>query len=630
MAETIVLDPTAILASRTQLDITAFVAADGVDWGDGAIQEYLADQSVGSTVVDYRIPNRTIRLPLRLRAVSGTTFATIRTNLQAKVALLQREGGALMRQVGATALYADVVNATLHLGGSLLQAIRSFDVDAWLELECVPDWYGDEVTLSDHVETTLPHLIFTEATVNGNYPGRVRLIVDNDQATDQHGLIWGFRSKNYDAAASASLFIRGMDMTFVNGAAQGTQSGSVGTSSHTASITNPPTGAWISFVSTTLSSGPTPLTHQGTYRVWARVYVSAAGTQFRFQWANGTLSVPITNDPKLTPDVSNFYILDMGVVRLTAPAVGSNQWFGAFQIMTAAATSTSHLDCMWLQPLDEGAGVATYTPTTPASNVTVSQHGATGADDGATGTVAWTNPGNATVEDSNVASITLSAGQTSHWLKVTNCSYSLPSSATVTGIKLTFYYSVGAGWGTFSGGLTPRLVKAGTVQAGLPTVYGGSDMFGSEQRTSWGGPNDLWGGTWLYSDINNSGFGGAGAFVLTASPVPIVFWINYMVTTVYVTLAGGFTVALDAVIYASSTAELRTEGMLRKGSSSTIYAPMGNAIGSLPRIPPSGLEGRTVQVLLKASRGNFANEADSGIDDMSCQIKYRPSYLYTT
>jgi hypothetical protein len=97
---------------------------------------------------------------------------------------------------------------------------------------------------------------------------------------------------------------------------------------------------------------------------------------------------------------------------------------------------------------------------------------------------------------------------------------------------------------------------------------------------------------------------------------------------VFFTLAGGFSVASDAVIYASSTAELRTEGMLRKGSGSTIYGPVGSVIGDLPRIPPSGLEGRTVQVFLKESRGNFNNEPDSGIDDMSCQIKMRPSFLF--
>jgi hypothetical protein len=66
------------------------------------------------------------------------------------------------RQTDAGTLYADVINAKLHLGGSLFQAFREFDIDAVLTLECSPDWYGDEVDLGDNSTTTLPELIFTD------------------------------------------------------------------------------------------------------------------------------------------------------------------------------------------------------------------------------------------------------------------------------------------------------------------------------------------------------------------------------------------------------------------------------------------------------------------------------------
>lgn len=608
------------------------MAADGVDWGDSAIQEYLADQAVGSTIVDYRIPNRTIRLPLRLRSVTGTTFATIRTNLQAKVALIQREGGALARTIGATTLYADVVNATLHLGGSLLQAIRSFDVDAWLELECVPDWYGDEVTLSDHVETTNPSLIFTEATVNGNYPGRVRLIVDNDQATDQHGLIWGFRCKNYDAAGSAALFIQAESMTLVNGTTSAALSGSSG--GNAARIQNLPPAVWVSMVSTTLSSGPTPLTHKGTYRVWARVYSDDPATSFRFQWANGSLAVPITNAAQSVPGASAFYALDMGTVRLDAPAVGSNQWVGVFQAQVGAATTNTYIDCVWFQPLDEGAGVLTYTPVAPLSAIASGKGAVTGVStvaevNGPGSNSPWTNVAWAQDLNGYGAQNTLQTGQATKYLQWTNFGFAIPAAATVVGAMFRAF--IRWEWdATPSIASVPHLVKAGSIQAGNPTQVGAWVPWGSDFYQPWGGASDLWGGTLTPTDVNNTGFGAALYFSCTYAPGYFNVWVDYVDLYVYYTLAGGFSIAQDAVIYASSTAELRTEGMLRKGSGSSIYGPVSNVVGDLPRIPPSALEGRTVQVLLKGSRGNFANEADAGIDDISCQIKYRPSHLYTT
>jgi predicted transcriptional regulator len=64
MAETIVLDPAAVATSRTSVDITAFVSSEGIDWGDAAIEAYMADAERGSTVVDFRIPNRIVTIPL--------------------------------------------------------------------------------------------------------------------------------------------------------------------------------------------------------------------------------------------------------------------------------------------------------------------------------------------------------------------------------------------------------------------------------------------------------------------------------------------------------------------------------------------------------------------------------------
>lgn len=42
----------------------------------------------------------------------------------------------------------------------------------------------------------------------------------------------------------------------------------------------------------------------------------------------------------------------------------------------------------------------------------------------------------------------------------------------------------------------------------------------------------------------------------------------------------------------------------------------------------TGLEGRTVELFVKASRGDFDQLPDSGIDDIQAQLTYRPTWLY--
>ena len=68
-------------------------------------------------------------------------------------------------------MFADVVNATLHLGGGWGQAFKDYDVDATLTLECIPDFYEAEVDLGDNT-TTASYIIFTETGIRGNYPAR--------------------------------------------------------------------------------------------------------------------------------------------------------------------------------------------------------------------------------------------------------------------------------------------------------------------------------------------------------------------------------------------------------------------------------------------------------------------------
>lgn len=622
MSETIILDASALSpapAVRTQLDITQWIAVAGPDWGDAAIQSYVADQAVGSNVVDYRLPNRIINIPLILKTVSGTTFSTINTQLQQKVATFQREGGWIMRQFGSTNLYADVVNATLHLGGAWLQAYKDADVDATLQLECIPDWYGDEVTLDSLGGTCAVSSVLLSsggtATIAGDHGGRVRFLVSDTSANDQHGLLWGVRSRNYSGSATAALSYEAEALTALNGAGTAALSGASGGS--VVQGTSFPAATWVPMLYTNLTAGAAPMTHVGSYRAWARCYSTSAVPQFQLQWGVGALSVPTTNDPVRLPGTAAFYMLDLGTVSIQAPPVGPTQWFGVIQAQVDTANDQAAIDRVFFQPLDESAGQLLYVNVAPASSIAATGNAGTAADDTSIGSIVWSNPTNVKARDGAYAS---AAHGFSHYLKATSFGFAVSTSATIRGIAVTVTRLANGG---FIRDESVRLVKAGTIQTTDRAISANWPAAWTDQ--TYGGATDLWGGAWTPSDINNAGFGAA----LAANVVdPAQARVDLISITVYYTLAGGLTVAQDAVIYASKTAELRTEGMFRSDSGGTIYAPVSQVTGDLPRIPPSGLESRPIQVFVKPSRGDLDSLADGGLDGLSVVPKVRPSYLF--
>jgi hypothetical protein len=637
MTETIVLDPTAVAVNRTQLDITSWVKApEGIDWGDAAISAFMADMAVGSGPVDFRLPNRQVKIPIILKDIPGTTFATIRANLQRKVGILQREGGWLLRQTDSTALYADIVNATLHLGGTWYQAYSGFDVDVTLSLELLPDFYGDEVAL-DTLSGTTPVVSTLKssgvnAAIPGDYSARVRIQVSDTSGNDQKGVIWGFRSRYYDA--TAPLKYEAEALTGVNGTASVVLGGASGGS--IMQNVGLPSGVWAAV----LSTGALP--HKGSYRVWIRAYSTATTPpSYRLQWGVGSLSAPVTNDPVQLPlPGSQFYMLDLGVMRLDPVVVGTHQWQGVIQAYVQTTNDQVGIDAVILQPLDESAGVASYVAGPVASSISSGQYGPeTIADDAATGTVAWTIPAQTDLRrwDHVFDTVQAATPYTSHYLKATNChaipqpsgvgtgpAFAIPAGATIIGIR-TDWVTQAPGASASAYSRTLRLVKAGVVQTGAPTSLYEYDSAG-EHITSGGNNNtDLWGTTWTPTDVNNAGFG-AALSISTVAGGPATIQADAVIVYVFYVLAAGFTVAKDAVVYASQTSEFRSDGGLRAAGG--IYGPIAGLRGDLPRLPPSGLEARPVELIVDTSRGDLVSLPDAGLDTASVVVRYRPVYLF--
>lgn len=707
MAETIVLDPSAVATSRTAVDITPWLTDEGVDWGDGAIEAYLADGAIGSSPVDYRLPNRQIVAPMKLLARGTVTFETIRRQLQAKVALFQKEGGWISRVTAAGGtVFADVVNASLTLGGDWMQAnttaAQRADVHAELKLETIPDFYGSEITLDDKTETTalalttVLKLSAADAVISGDYPARVRVVVDEDDGDTQLGLMWGFRSRYYDSASTASLTYEAEALTPLDTAAAQTLFAASGGTAVTHQNVRTD---WTAVLSTQAVGGGAQMTHKGTYRVWARFATSALteGMRARLVWRTGTLVNAQENDAVNVPAAGSgiFYWRDLGEVRLDPAPTGTHQWEG--RIEAIAETSTSPIiwvDAVHFVPVDDGYGVLRSPQTIPTITSYAGSDSFTSTTSGGTlnGRVAptggtWATSGDAT-DFVFADTFNTSVGETIKRTATgaTNGKFGILGATNYTNVQvevsanvdlddtgdpaLTLWPRLGviARWTDSSnhlrafirhfavGGTQRAMIVIQEVLAGVTTQYG-ADTF-ALSNTEW--LNSAWrviltvtdnGSAIAYMKALGQNVGtGGGAIpngtVMTSKSIQLgslatggvlatgkigIFDHYAGVTASVDRYYDDFRVAsiptLDATMYPNQSCELRTDGILREGSAGNIYNTAPH-IGDLPRLPVSGLENRKVEIYIKGSRGDFADIADTGIDNISAQVFYRPSWVF--
>lgn len=627
---TVILDPPSVATGRTPLNINELslqVYQAGIDWGESEMQAYEAEQQVwGSTVIDGRWPNRMVTIPLLAGADDSdqSEFETALTQLRQKVALFQREGGWLKRNTAAdVGMYADVVNASLVLP-DVLGETGNVEPNISLVLECLPDFYGTPIVLDtlsgEGAITGVLTLGGAPAYIEGDHPGRAQITVSDASGNDQLGLLWGLRGRYYDPAPTAALSYQAELMTPLNGAMLTSLAGSSGAAALEQS--DLPGGAWVSILLTDLLDGG-PLTHVGSYGVWVRAYSPAATPALRLLWGVGGLAVPVSNPAVTLPGAGGLYLVNLGQVRVDPASVGVTQWSGAVQVMAQNAGDAIALDEVFLVPLDEGAGQLSYVPLPPASSVLTTMNTQTGTTFGG-GTVPWVDPG-ALNGPTSFPSVSFPGGigeEFSEYLNGTGCGFQIPSGATIQGIGvLISRYATGA-----IADAAVHMLKAGAVVGSSHAALGAWAQGPFE--SSYGGPSDLWGATWLPADINAGGFGVA-LEVTNVAPVASFALVYAIAVQVYYTLASGFTIAQDAVMYADQSAALRYDGCSRTDPTGSVYGPVSQVSGDLPRIPCSGMEGRSVQLFCKPSRGDLNVLPDSAPSDaLTVTVSYRPSYIF--
>lgn len=155
------------------------------------------------------------------------------------------------------------------------------------------------------------------------------------------------------------------------------------------------------------------------------------------------------------------------------------------------------------------------------------------------GTIAWANPDWATDSDNFRATASLGNSETSHWLEATNFGFTLPSAVIVNGILVEIELSAGAVDSIYDAGVQSVKgdVLGGTDKKRAANVYWPE----ADNYISYGGSADLWGRTWLYSDINAATFGVAVAASRTATEGTVSARVDHIRITVYYTAAAGVT-----------------------------------------------------------------------------------------
>ncbi len=671
MAERIVLDPAEVATGRTEFDITPWVAPAGPDWDEGVVEAYRASGVYGDTVIDFRVPNRQVTIPLMVKAVGGTSFATVRSQLQQKAQLFQREGGWLKRVTAAGTFFADIQVSGLKFSGGWMQAVRDADTDAQIQLECSPDFYDAEQTLSDHVETSATEIRWTETSIGGNYPARVRLVVDEDQGQAQLGLMWCFRSRNYSSASTAALAYEAEALqpldTATRVALTGASGGTVVT--HGTLSTN-----WTPVLGTNIG-GTSYMTHVGTYRMFAR-YRTTSGTavSLRAVYDVGDLVYPVENTPWYHPaDTAGtaLYIADLGELRLNQAPTGTHRWQGMIQGRGLVGTENLSIDRVWLQCVDESAGLLRAPLTVADGLVTMSARSEFNTESGAiTGdslAVGGTWAGAGDTDDFSVtgglatrtavgdADVFTGRYITASTPTLTNsvAQVDTNSGASSSGVGISYhavllrytdtsnwfaaFFQILAGATGYDIAIVKRVAGANTTIAssGSSGIYPYSSGVWKSIRL-WADATGRW-GAWV---TNQGASFGAPLFTgfdpvlatggaLASGKVGIYDALPTGAITKTRTYDNflAWVPVTDAVVNASQSAELRTDGMFREDVSGSAFGPVSWVEGDLPRLPVSGLEGRTVEGMVKLSRGDFATLPDTGIDDLSARVNYRRCWI---
>ena len=677
-APSLVLEPAEVsLPGRVELPLTSgglSVAEQGLDLGTQEVTPYEAEGSVGKSVIDHRLENRLIHVPLIIRATEETSFDDWRERLQAAVSVINNGGGGWLRRTFASGrkVYVDIETAKAHFSSNRDTEVGDFDHEAILELNALPDFYGAEVTES--LGTGTGDLART-LIVGGDLPARVT----NFQVTDtsgnaQLGLMWHARGRNYSSSERAKWAYNAESLLRLDAAEEATLSGSYGTKvvKHPSLSTS-----WTPVLSTNLKSGEY-LTHTGLYNVWARVYTTSTETPWlRLLYGVGDVLNPSENVQVRVPGSDNYYLVNLGQVNVAAIPFGEQRWEGLIQARGEDGGENLSIDRLWLECGDESCGVLSVPLASVSTSAAfaardefnqegtgetanleglslelggswseVSKTGSSGFKvNGTSKRAERTANGDASLH----AGCYALAGTTEHTAFQVQADIELQLSPTFLNENNEWRDGVFGRYSSTENWIMATLSKDssahGTLlsvvkrEAGTETVLGSKTTglsVGAKQRVV----------------LLVTGAGSWSAYAYSASAAqpgaPLLTGTDPALATggslakgkigIYDALVPvetgdrnfdnflAFAPEQDAVIFGDKSARLTSKGMFRESEDGKGYGWIAYPGSDLPRLPVSGPEERPVEIALKPSRGNFAELPDTGKDGLSATLTYRPTW----
>jgi hypothetical protein len=182
--------------------------------------------------------------------------------------------------------------------------------------------------------------------------------------------------------------------------------------------------------------------------------------------------------------------------------------------------------------------------------------------------------------------VTFSAPGHSHRLMFTNYGFTIPSTATITGVQVNFSYTSNASNATLRD--TTVMLLVGTYLAGYTQALSTPNYIGNS-AVSIGGPLDTWGTYLGPNDVNDSGFGFNFKLISQLGGVNFAF-VNGATITVFYILTNGIkesqSMMAQTKIYASGKQVTLTSD-LQEPAEVTIYSMTGTKLTTFKLNPNS-------------------------------------------
>lgn len=679
--EGLTIDPTSEDAANVALNLgdgtTTFLMEVDYPLPDLDSMYQSSVDTEGDPLVQQRYRNRTVTAKVRVDGASASAVQTTLGYMQQKIGKLNREGGTIVRTApsGSTIAF-DVIGAKIDIPVDYQLIYKNRSVVS-LSFECKPFGRGTPITNTDHVETTLPWLTFTETGITGDVPALGRLVVDEDQGQNQYTAIWGVQSRYYDSASSAALAYQAESLTYL-GLSPILDTAVLGYSGTGGVRAQAVTGTYVAFLSSRATGGGAHWSHVGDFRVYVRAatdtITDGVPVNLRARWGIGDSQVWTYNDEAVLTNrvgTRTWSIVDLGPVSIPKAVAGTQRWELQLlaSIPTAPASGNLTIDWIMLVPTTEGSGVASaIEPPIDYGSVQAEDRFEQGAGTALAGKTPntggnWSGTGDADdfITVASPATTATRSAVSDAGLNTQNYNGRLETMATPSTLaglyaELQMYTSAAPGSALpLAQGMLLRYVDANNFLAILAKPGdAGSIALSAWQRIAGTYTQVLDAGTVACNFlspytlgakvavngqvsiyINGVQIGSTGASAALASggtlddgKVGIID--HYISATALTRTYENFVVygtTTDAAVYASQSMEARSDRMIREDSGGTLWQNVSSYEGDYHLVPVAGREGRTTRYIVKLSRGAIGDGIDGGIDDVSARLTFTPRFL---